>query len=325
MCTDCNDVDINTSDPGNNGWSPILALVEGTCGENPVTVHQLVGWTGGTGTKPSYDGNILTDAYLLANPIYLGEDGFVTDICNATDLKPTNGEIGPTGPTGATGATGEQGTPGCDPTITITAQVSGSEPYEVTVTREDDPLTNCAPEYNFEFPIEMITENTEITDAIDEAVEEALEVTPTSNGSLTISTGNSTNLKYTVLAGTPTVSINNTFDNWITYYELGNQMTINFRIHIGANDGGLIRLEMLIPNNKTSTGNDFSNSISVSAAATTIIYDFLTPTISTNSNTGNTHLKLSLYLEPFGDLPPIPVGPDAYLFTFMGQITFLTN
>jgi hypothetical protein len=103
-CTDCNDVDINTGPDGYNGWSPILALVKSTCSGDDVTVHRLISWTGGTGTRPEYLGDIMTDAFLLTTPIYLGNSGFVTNICSATNLKP---------------ADGTPGTPGSDASITV--------------------------------------------------------------------------------------------------------------------------------------------------------------------------------------------------------------
>ena len=107
-CNGCDEI-IQVGNSGTDGWSPILALVESTCDAANVTVHQLVSWEGGTGTRPIYSGNIMTDAWLAANPIYLGSAGFVTDICEATNLQPADGENGATGATGEAGPAGGSG------------------------------------------------------------------------------------------------------------------------------------------------------------------------------------------------------------------------
>lgn len=76
---------------GNNGWSPILAVVT----DGSRRVLQLVNWTGGTGTKPSF-GN------------YIGPAGLVANIVDAVDIR------GATGATGAAGSNGSNGTNGAD-------------------------------------------------------------------------------------------------------------------------------------------------------------------------------------------------------------------
>ena len=116
-CTDCNDVDINTGSDGYNGWSPILALVESTCSGDDVTVHRLISWTGGTGTRPEYLGNIMTDPFLLTTPIYLGSSGFVTNICSATNLKPADGTAGAPGSDASITVEEIDGTPTGTPSI----------------------------------------------------------------------------------------------------------------------------------------------------------------------------------------------------------------
>ncbi len=57
MCVNCDEI-IQVGNSGTDGWSPILALYEGECDGDPVTVHQLVSWVDGTGTRPDYDGDI---------------------------------------------------------------------------------------------------------------------------------------------------------------------------------------------------------------------------------------------------------------------------
>jgi len=322
MC-DCSEIEINTGSDGFNGWSPVLALIETTCDEEDIVVHQLISWIGGTSTKPEFDGNIMTDAWLLANPIYLTEDGFTEDVCEATDLKPADGSTGTTGATGATGAQGEDGDPGCDPDITITAQVEGSESYEVTVTQGG---TTCSPTYDLEFPIEIFTDNPDLTTAIETAVEEALEVTETSDTSISVGTSTQ-NIKYTLLttlSGSPSLAIDNSFANWINYYKSGNQMTVNFRINlVGQGGTGFYRIEMLIPNSETSFSTNYANAISVfnSSIDDTAI---LSPIITTNSSTGNTHLQLGNIITSYATIQPVFLGTNQ-LLTFIGQITFLIN
>jgi hypothetical protein len=102
-CNGCDEI-VQVGNQGTDGWSPILALVESTCSGDDVTVHRLIRWTDGTGTFPDYNSNIMTDQWLIDNPIYLGSTGLVDDICDATNLKP---------------ADGTPGTPGSDASITV--------------------------------------------------------------------------------------------------------------------------------------------------------------------------------------------------------------
>jgi len=151
MCINCDEI-IQVGNSGTDGWSPILALYEGECDGDPVTVHQLISWYGGSGTRPDYDGDIMTDQWLIDHPIYLGSAGFVTDICNATNL------IGGNGNNGSNGTNGTNGTNGCTPEIGITAAVVGDTVTPLTVTENFD--VPCAPTYDIEFPISIFTSDT---------------------------------------------------------------------------------------------------------------------------------------------------------------------
>lgn len=71
--------DGDPGEDGDDGWTPILAVV--TNGER--RVHRVVDWTGGEGTKP-------------ATGQYVGENGFVTDVADATDIRGPAGEDGDT-------------------------------------------------------------------------------------------------------------------------------------------------------------------------------------------------------------------------------------
>ena len=78
---------------GANGWSPQFSVrLDGAR-----RVLRLDGWVGGTGNQPSGTGQ------------YLGQNGLVTNISNAVDIR---GSIGLRGLTGSTGSPGAQGNPG---------------------------------------------------------------------------------------------------------------------------------------------------------------------------------------------------------------------
>jgi hypothetical protein len=253
MCTNCNDIEINTVTDGYNGWSPELGVSTDCTGKS---VIRLISWIPGSGDKPSFNGNIMTDQYLIDNPIYLGVNGF-TDACDeATDITGDDGAAGTTGPTGEQGNDGAPGTNGCNPNITITAQVSGEgevRPYDVTVLPIGEGAP-CNPEYSFIFPIEMITENAELTTAIDAAV--ALAMSPvTTVITPTIGTGIEWDLKCSG-SGTFILDTNSTDGSFISYSQIGNKMTINFNIAIESDTPGSgVWLEMKIPNAKTSNAN----------------------------------------------------------------------
>ena len=71
------------ADGGNDGWTPVLAVVA----DGARYVQQVVDWTGGEGTKPAVDK-------------YVGAAGLVTLIADGVNIR------------GATGATGADGLPG---------------------------------------------------------------------------------------------------------------------------------------------------------------------------------------------------------------------
>ena len=66
---------------GDNGWTPTLAVVS----DGERRVHEVTGWTGGTGTPPPSN-------------LYLGQTGFVSDIADATDIRGSAGEGGGSSP-----------------------------------------------------------------------------------------------------------------------------------------------------------------------------------------------------------------------------------
>lgn len=115
MCTDCNSVTLPSGINGDNGWSPELSLVSADC-EGPISIIRLIKWIGGTGSKPFFGANEMTDSWLDTNPIYIGTTGFVTDPCDATNVNGSAGSVGPQGPIGPQGATGPQGPAGLNGT-----------------------------------------------------------------------------------------------------------------------------------------------------------------------------------------------------------------
>ncbi len=80
---------------GNDGWSPILAVVS----DGTRRVLQVSDWTGGEGTKPT-------------TGQYVGASGLVTLVADAVDVRGATGTTGATGATGATGPTGATGATG---------------------------------------------------------------------------------------------------------------------------------------------------------------------------------------------------------------------
>lgn len=188
MCTDCNSTTLPSGVDGDNGWSPVLSAISVEC-EGITEVLQLTSWIGGTGTKPFYGAFEMTDAWLLANPIYIGTTGFVTNPCEASNIGGTEGTPGPEGPEGPQGDPGPQGEqgdmgpqgePGCSPNMTINAEITGSEvPYEVNVVKCFD-CPPCEPEYTFQFPYSMITDYVDtyagdvFTPAINTAIDNAV-------------------------------------------------------------------------------------------------------------------------------------------------------
>lgn len=94
MCTDCNSTTLPEGIAGNNGYSPKLAVVTVTCDTVEHEILQLVSWVGGSGTRPFYLTNEMTDAWLTANPIYLSSTGWTLSGCAATFIEGTDGIYG---------------------------------------------------------------------------------------------------------------------------------------------------------------------------------------------------------------------------------------
>jgi hypothetical protein len=65
---------------GAQGWTPILSVVE----DGLRRVHQVVDWTGSTGTKP-------------VTGLYVGATGLVANIADAKDIRGAQGETGAQG------------------------------------------------------------------------------------------------------------------------------------------------------------------------------------------------------------------------------------
>lgn len=324
-CTDCNDVDINTGADGYNGWSPIYANIEETCDGTDVVIQQLISWIGGTGTKPEYSGNIMTNTWLEDNPIYLGSAGFVTTICSATNILGANGVAGGTGSAGEAGPAGEAGNDGCNPEISVSASVvGGDKTYEVDVTRLDDPLTPCFPEYYFEFPVEMITENSEVTNAIDAAVLEALSPNVVSYTYLSGDIGSK--IFCISESGSVTAALNTSTYNNMSYIQhkiLGNTMFLNFRLFLEISSVSFpasYYLEILIPGSKTYATNSMNN-IAYNLNATTVSFDII-PVISANSSSSS-KLRIGFYLNN-GNVSSL-YGFDGTTQTFNGSLTFSIN
>lgn len=78
-----------------SGWSPVLTLVE----HRDARLLRVADWTGGVGEKPAVGG-------------YVGQDGLVTDMDWAIDVRGPAGAKGSPGAAGATGAQGPEGPAG---------------------------------------------------------------------------------------------------------------------------------------------------------------------------------------------------------------------
>jgi hypothetical protein len=319
MCINCDEI-IQVGNSGTNGWSPILALYEGECDGDAVTVHQLISWDGGSGTRPSYSGNIMTNQWLIDHPIYLGSDGFVTDICEATNLQPADGATGATGPQGPAGPTGEAGNDGCDPVISILASVvGGDKTYEVDVIGPGE--SPCFPIYELEFPIEMITDNSELTTAIDEAVLAALQVSPQYNEITSISNNLGTGqVRYTSSSSFNLSTLIGTL--YTSHIIIGNRMTLSFRFSILTDVSGIstiTKLELKIPDSKTSKNANDNNAIGYHKY--TLSGTVMTPVITTN-NADDSYLNITFPISTgFSGLTANFGEP----VTFQGQITFTIN
>lgn len=85
---------IQGGDGSSNGWTPILSLID----DGERNVLQIVDWVGGMGTKPDTG--------------YLGTDGIVSDISQATDIRGQQGIRGIDGIDGQDGQDGQDGEQG---------------------------------------------------------------------------------------------------------------------------------------------------------------------------------------------------------------------
>jgi hypothetical protein len=327
-CIGCDEI-INVGNAGTDGWSPVLALSEDCSGK---IVHRLISWIDGTGTKPDYNSNIMTDAWLLANPIYLSASGFTDDCDEAVNLQPSNGTNGTNGTNGEQGPPGEDG---CDPEISFTAIIVGEEestPLTVVPT-SDVP---CAPSFEIEFPEEFFTSATVVdaitgsetfTTAVENAVDGVLNVTPISVP-VTISTGSSTLLQYDSSGNgidpAPTLSLYTTAGNsWFDYYIIGNQMTIQFRFVLFSNYSGTIKLHVKIPANKTSllgTGTPIMMNRGIN--------ELRVPQISDASDVGPGWLRINDRYDnssTYRFWVPQSVAPSQSPIIIAGTYTFLIN
>ena len=292
-CIDCNDVDINTGADGYNGWSPILALVEGTCDGDAVTVHQLVSWQDGSGTRPIYSGNIMTDAWLLSYPIYLGSTGFVTDICEATNLT---GGSGGAGTPGGTGPEGPEGPAGCSPIAELNFEFTNggetlSPPVDVVVTV--DNTVPCNPIYDVSIDardlfthhdlITALVETTTFIDYINDLLGTSVGGVNGINSSPTIAkTGTTADVFYSdSLSGLPgagVLSFVPSTQNFIKHNILGNRMTIDFLLNIqsSASSNEDYLLELRIPASKTV----YNSGIEVYPESNSVAVTIIVPSVA---------------------------------------------
>lgn len=320
-CNGCDEI-ITTGNQGYDGWSPVLALSENCAGK---IVHRLISWIDGTGTKPDYNSNIMTDAWLLANPIYLSASGFTDDCDEAVNLQPSNGTNGTNGSNGEQGLPGENG---CDPDITITANVIGDKTSPLEVI--SDTTNPCAPSYEINFPeeiftstavVEAVTGSETFTTAVENAIDGVLNPTPivksTSDPS-PLQIGTTTqDIKYTT-AGSASLSFNTSLGpSYIQHTIIGNKMYLNFRLFIDVTNGGVapIRIEIKIPNGNTSQ-NYFENN----AIYFKIGQNSIPGIISTNSSTSNSYLILGSW-----DGTNITISTGTLPIYAFGQITFTIN
>jgi len=323
-CNGCDEI-INVGAQGFDGWTPVLGLFEGTCDGDPVSVLQVISFTGGTGVRPDYDGDIMTDAWLAANPIYLGSAGLVTDICNATNL------IGGNGNNGSNGTNGTNGADACIPEIGITAAVVGDTVTPLTVTENFD--VPCAPTYDIEFPtsifssqpvVDAITDteafSTAVINAVNSTIYELLSPTETYISPLTISDTGSPDVLYTEFITNTSLSFNIGTTSYISYKVIGNLMYLNFRFVIDVPAGPtpqITNFQVKIPGGYLSANTTDVSAISrYSLDAPTVTY---TPVISTN-NIDDGYLMISAYNDNTGNTSfLLKKGFTEY---FQGQITF---
>jgi hypothetical protein len=328
-CTDCNDVDINTGADGYNGWSPIYANIEETCDGTDVVIQQLISWTGGTGTKPEYSGSIMTDTWLATNPIYLGSTGFVTTICNATNILGATGAAGGTGSEGEAGPAGEAGNDGCNPDISVSASVvGGDKTYEVDVTRLDDPLTPCFPEYYFEFPIDIFT------DTVENLISTALVAEEFAEDLTSIGTSSGPQVYLTSVFGPGSGDLDfwvdpGNYSSFTQLYKVGKTVTFNFRLGLINNTGSIYTANQILIKFPTAFTDRPSNSSQYSAVgmyrASASSANNLDPQVDkqaiiTTNSLDNDYLAIRY--EPAGFNYPVLILGDSDTISILGQITF---
>jgi hypothetical protein len=255
MCSDCNSTTLPSGVEGDNGWSPVLSAVSVEC-EGVSQVLQLISWIGGTGTKPFYNSNEMTDAWLLAHPIYIGSTGFVTNPCLGSNIKGDKGDTGDTGaegPKGDTGNEGEvgpmgpQGDPGCAPILTITGELEdGEETFPIEV---EGPFIEigepCAASYNFIFPLAPFQDyiDNAVNIAVTNAINSNTNITSLSSSwkSKSYSGNNSTHVAeffnyISYLTGPSLITL--TTNGSVTstaeflYKQIGNTVLLNFYINL---------------------------------------------------------------------------------------------
>ncbi len=334
MCVNCDEI-IQVGNSGTDGWSPILALYEGECDGDPVTVHQLVSWVDGTGTRPDYDGDIMTDQWLIDHPIYLGSTGLVTDICEAT---PLNGGTGSAGAAGATGPEGPEGPAGCAPFGDLNFEFTNNgEPLtpavDVAVTVDDtDP---CDVIYDISIDASDLFANPDLITAllntptfqtyIDNIIGSSVGGVNGINNELIIAkTGTIADVMFSdAVTGTPgfgDLQFIPTTQNFFKWNILGNRMTLDFLLNIQStvNTDQDYLLQLKIPASKTVYNSGIevypeSNSVAVTIGANTIYgTDYM---LCNNESLQGTPV-ITTYEAPMGNnYLLLGVTPNMYLST----------
>lgn len=358
-CNGCDEI-IQVGNSGTNGWTPILALYEGECDGDAVTVHQLISWDGGSGTRPSYSGNIMTNQWLIDHPIYLGSDGFVTDICEAI---PLNGGAGSAGAAGATGPEGPEGPAGCTPIADLNFEFTNNgellEPpvdFEVVI----DDTEPCNPIYDVSIDaLNLFTNDGLITALIDtdtfqtyitNLVSASIGGVNGMNNGVTMSKTSITDIFYYNAVdpgyGVQTLELVGD-DNFFKWNILGNRMTLDFLFNIQTDTVNSVfdwLFELKIPASKTVSSEEYpeSNAVAVTIADTRDFpasylsrNEFLqgTPVITTYRATqGSSYLLLGVAPNASSGRPSDQLAgfnfqavSSGYAYRIQGQLTFTIN
>ena len=358
MCIDCGS-DIILNAPGSDGWSPILALYEGECDGDAVTVHQLVSWQEGSGNRPNYNGNIMTDQWLIDNPIYLGSAGFVTDICEAV---PLNGGAGSAGAAGGTGPEGPEGPAGCAPIADLNFEFTNNgEPLtpavDVAVTVDD--TEPCNPIYDISIDasdlftnpdlINVLLATTTFQNYIDDIVAasiggvngitylEASDLGKTGDPLVLYKDAD------TLMPGVTVLNFVASRDNVFKWNIIGNRMTFDFLLNIETDNTSEqdCILQLQIPAGKTVSSEVYpeSNAVAVTIGEYEIgTYNALTytealqgtPVITTyEAYEGSNYLLLgvtpSAKSVSSDRLYGFNFRGDGYAYRIQGQLTFTIN